>query len=260
MPKLTVSLAQFRIALADPARNWTAVEKWTQEAAKRGSHLMVLPELWSTGYALDRANAFAHPLNSGTFTQVANLATQANICIIGSILEKRGQDITNSAPFFGPKGQMLGLYRKLHLFRLMAEDSYLRPGQSPLIMDLPWGKTAVAICYDLRFPELFRRYALDGARLCIIPAEWPLERIDHWTTLLRARAIENQMYILACNSCGETGGTIFGGHSMVIDPWGKVIASAGEDPALLTVEIDLDRVDEVRKRITVFEDRRPELY
>lgn len=260
MPKMTVSLAQFRIALADTARNVTTVEKMVMDAGRRGSHLVVLPELWSTGYALDRANALASTLNTGIFTQVAALATQANTCVVGSVLEKRGNDITNSAPLYGPKGQMLGVYRKLHLFRLMAEDTYLRPGQAPLLLDLPWGKTAFAICYDLRFPELFRQYALAGAKLCIIPAEWPIERTEHWVTLLRARAIENQMYILACNACGETGGTTFAGHSMVIDPWGKVIAAAGEDPVLVTAEIDLDRVDEVRKRIPVFDDRRPELY
>lgn len=260
MPKLTVSLAQFRIALADTARNWTTVEKLVIDAGRRGSHLVVLPELWSTGYALDRANSLATTLNTGIFTQIAALATQNNICIVGSVLEKRGNDITNSAAFFGPKGQMLGIYRKLHLFRLMAEDTYLRPGQAPLLMDLPWGKTALAICYDLRFPELFRRYALDGARLCIIPAEWPIERTEHWVTLLRARAIENQMYILACNACGETNGTTFAGHSMIVDPWGKVIVGGGEDPALLTAEIELERVDEVRKRIPVFDDRRPEIY
>lgn len=260
MPKLNVSLAQFRIALGDTTRNWTTAEKLVMEAAKRGSHLVVLPELWSTGYALDRANALSTQLNSGIFTQLSTLATQANICILGSVLEKRGQEITNSATFFAPNGRMLGVYRKIHLFRLMSEDAHLRPGQSPLLMDLPWGKTGIAICYDLRFPELFRRYAVDGAKICMIPAEWPAERVEHWTTLLRARAIENQMYIVACNSCGETGGTTFGGHSMVIDPWGKIVTAAGEDPVLLTAEIDLDRVDDVRKRIPVFDDRRPELY
>ncbi|MCU0476146.1 MAG: carbon-nitrogen family hydrolase [Anaerolineae bacterium] len=260
MPKLNISLGQFRIALGDPTRNWTTVEKLAQDASKRGSHLLVLPELWSTGYALDRANALATPLNSGIFTQIAALATQSKLSIVGSVLEKRGQEVTNSATFFTPKGQMLGVYRKIHLFRLMSEDAHLRAGQSPLLLDMPWGKTAFAICYDLRFPELMRRYAVEGAKICIIPAEWPIERVEHWTTLLRARAIENQMYVVACNACGETGGTTFAGHSMVIDPWGKVVGMAGEDPSLLTVEIELERVDEVRQRIPVFEDRRPDLY
>jgi predicted amidohydrolase len=127
-------------------------------------------------------------------------------------------------------------------------------------MDLPWGATSIAICYDLRFPELFRRYAVEGAKLMMIPAEWPLERIEHWKALLVARAIENQCYIAATNAAGQTGNTVFGGHSMIVDPWGKIIVAGGESPAMLTAEIELDVVDEVRDRIPVLRDRRPELY
>jgi predicted amidohydrolase len=142
----------------------------------------------------------------------------------------------------------------------MQEDQYLQPGSSPLVLDLPWGRTGIAICYDLRFPELFRRYAVEGAKLTLIPAEWPMERVEHWRALLIARAIENQMYIVAVNTCGEIGGTTFGGHSMVIDPWGKVVVEAGEETALLTVDFELDRVDQARAKIPVLDDRRPDLY
>jgi omega-amidase len=156
---------------------------------------------------------------------------------------------------------MVGIYRKLHLFGLMEEDQYLAPGAAGLTMDLPWGTTGMAICYDLRFPELFRRYATqDGARLIVVPAEWPLERIDHWRALLVARAIENQAYIIATNAAGKTGDTVFGGHSMVIDPWGNIMVEAGETSQLLTVELDLTLVDTVRKRIPVFDDMRLDIY
>jgi predicted amidohydrolase len=127
-------------------------------------------------------------------------------------------------------------------------------------MDLPWGPTGVAICYDLRFPELFRRYAVEGAKMVIIPAEWPIERAEHWTTLLKARAIENQMYIVAVNNVGESGGTTFAGQSMIVDPWGKVVVAGGEEPGLFTAEVDFDRVNAIREKIPVFEDRRPDLY
>jgi predicted amidohydrolase len=260
MPKLVVSLAQMKINLGDPARNFTAMERLTTEAARRGSHLVVFPELWSTGYALERSVELSTVLNSGAFNQISKTATEHKISIVGSILEKRGADIMNSATFFAPNGGLMGVYRKIHLFRLMKEDVYLRPGASPLMMDLPWGKTGLAICYDLRFPELFRRYAVEGAKLVILPAEWPIERIEHWKTLVQARAIENQMYMVACNAAGEAGGTTYGGNSMVVDPWGKILTSAGEEPTLLTVEIDLDRVDTVRETIPVFQDRRPDLY
>jgi predicted amidohydrolase len=157
------------------------------EAARRGSQLVVFPELWSTAYALDRAQELASVLNTGLFTQVSGVATEHKISITGSILEKRGETVSNSAPFFAPNGRMIGIYRKIHLFRLMDEDKWLESGSSPLTMDLPWGKTSLAICYDLRFPELFRRYAVEGAKIVIIPAEWPIERVEHWRALLVAR-------------------------------------------------------------------------
>ncbi len=260
MAKLVISLAQMNIALGDERKNAALMERWAVEAARRGSHLLVLPELWSTGYALEQSKELAAVLNTGMFTQMGGIAQQNKISLVGSILEKRGQEVANSAPFFAPNGRMLGIYRKLHLFRLMEEDKWLQPGQSPLAMDLPWGNTALAICYDLRFPELFRRYAVEGARVMIIPAEWPLERIEHWRALLRARAIENQCYIIACNAAGQTGSTVFGGHSTIIDPWGKTVIEGGEAPLLLTAEIEMEVVDDVRRRIPVFDDRREDMY
>jgi omega-amidase len=260
MPKIVISLAQMRIALGDVGRNVTTAERLIVEAARRGSHLVVLPELWSTGYALDRANELATAVNAGMFAQVAKLARENKICVTGSMLEKRGMDVTNSAAFVSPTGQPLGVYRKIHLFRLMNEHVHLKAGAAPLLLELPWGRTGLAICYDLRFPELFRYYAVEGAKMVIVPAEWPAERAEHWRALLIARAIENQMYIVACNSAGETGGATFGGGSMIVDPWGKIVVAGGDDPGLFTAEIELDKVDQIRERIPVFDDRRPELY
>ncbi|NWF68443.1 MAG: carbon-nitrogen family hydrolase [Chloroflexi bacterium] len=248
------------IALGDVNKNYVNAEKLVTEAARRGSQLVVLPELWSTGYALEQAKELSSPLNTGMFQQLTTLATQNKISIVGSLLEKRGLEVANSAAFFAPNGRTMGVYRKIHLFRLMEEDKWLQPGSSPLTMDLPWGNTGIAICYDLRFPELFRRYAVEGAKVIVIPAEWPLQRIEHWRALLIARAIENQCYMIACNACGETGDTTFGGHSMIVDPWGKIVIEAGEAPVLLTAQIEMDTVEEVRARIPVFEDRRADLY
>jgi predicted amidohydrolase len=259
--KLSISLAQMNITLGDVRKNYNVMQEWSSEAARRGSHMVVFPELWSTGYALDNAKELASVLNSGMFAQVTTVAQQNKISIVGSILEKRGLEVNNSAAFFTPNGRMMGVYRKLHLFRLMDEDKWLQPGPSPLTMDLPWGRTSLAICYDLRFPELFRLYsAEENARMIIIPAEWPIERVEHWRALLVARAIENQCYIVACNAAGKTGSTTFGGHSMIVDPWGKIIIEGGESPMMLTAEIEMDLVDEVRQRIPIFEDRRTDVY
>jgi len=261
MAKLTVSLAQIHIALGDVSRNQRKMEVVATEAARRRSHMLVLPELWSTGYALEDAKQLADESNKGMFAQLSLVATQNKIAVTGSILEKRGMEVANSAPFFAPNGRMMGIYRKLHLFRLMQEDRYLQPGPALTAVDLPWGITGLAICYDLRFPEVFRSYAADmGAQIIVIPAEWPLARIDHWRALLIARAIENQCYIIACNAVGETGDTVFGGHSMIVDPWGEIVIEAGTEEQLVTATIELDRVQEVRQRIPVFDDRRTDIY
>lgn len=259
MAKLTISLAQMNIQLGDETRNLTTAQRMIAEASKRRSHLVLLPELWSTGYAWSEYRELATPPGQGKFSELSTMAQKAKLSIFGSILEKRGEQFANTGAFFANNGRTMGLYRKMHLFRLFQEDRYLQAGSSWLTMDLPWGLTGVAICYDLRFPELFRALADEGALLVLIIAEWPLERIDHWRTLVRARAIENQMYIAAVNSAGETGDTVFGGHSMIVDPWGKVIVEAGEEPMLLTGEVDLDTVESFREDIPILDDRRTDL-
>lgn len=261
MPRLTVSLAQMPIAFGDVKRNYAVMEKMVTDASARKSKLIVLPELWSTGYDLENAKSYADEMNKGMFAQLSKLATQHKMVITGSLLEKRGLEVANSMPLFAPNGRMMGIYRKIHLFQLMDEDTWLQPGNAPLSVDLPWGATGLAICYDLRFPELFRRYAVqDEVTMVIIAAEWPLARIEHWRALLIARAIENQCFVVATNTAGQIGDTVFGGHSMIVDPWGKIVVEAGEDPQLLTVDIEMDRVKEAREKIPVFDDRRDELY
>lgn len=262
MPKVVFSLAQMNVRPGDVQKNLSTAEAMIVEAgaSRRNTNAIVLPELWSTGYALERSRELSSQLNDGIFAQMATLATQNKVCIVGSVLEKRGMEVANSAPFFAPNGRMLGVYRKIHLFKLMDEDRFLQPGSAPLIMSLPWGDTALAICYDLRFPELFRKYAVSGAKVIIVPAQWPLERIEHWRALIVARAIENQCFIVAVNAAGQCGNTVMGGHSMIVDPWGKIVVEVGEQPTLVSAEIDTDYVDVIRARIPVFDDRRPEMY
>lgn len=261
MQKLTVSLGQMNIQPGDVEQNAAIFEQYAAEAARRGSSLVIFPELWSTGYVLEHAHDYASPLGEGMFERIADVANRHHTTIIGSILEQRDNEVANSAAIMSPDGEILDVYRKVHLFRLFDEEKYLQEGDAPVSLDMPWGKTGVAICYDLRFPELFRRYSVqDDVRVIIIPAEWPLVRIEHWRTLLMARAIENQCYVIACNSAGKSGETVFGGHSMIIDPWGKIVVEAGENPQLITATIDLDLVDEARRKIPVFEDIRQDIY
>ncbi len=257
---MRVSIAQFDVKRGAPRENLAVVRELAGEAASRCSDVLLLPELWGSGYDLERAEHDATGLEEGLFAEVADLAATYRLYVYGSLLSNIHGRPTNTGVLFGPDGRVVAEYSKLHLFRLMDEDRWLAPGPRPALAETPWGLAGLAICYDLRFPELFRGYALAGARLFFVVAQWPRARLDHWRTLLRARAIENQAFVLACNRVGETDGTPFGGHSAIIGPWGDIVAEAGSAPLLLTADVQVEAVEQVRRTIPVFEDRRPDVY
>lgn len=261
-----ISLIQMDCTLGKPKENFARAEPLIAQAAQQGSQLVVLPELWSTAYDLEHAAAHASSLaqragERGWFGKLARLARKHKVWLAGSLLEVQADGrFYNSMTIYGPEGRLKGVYRKIHLFRLMEEEIYLAPGQNTTLLQLPWGKTGLAICYDLRFPELFRHYALQGAQVILVSAEWPHPRRAHWRTLLRARAIENQCFVVACNRVGSSKGADFCGASAVIDPWGETLVEGGEQEMILTACIEPGAVDAVRSRIPVFADRRAELY
>ena len=259
---LTLALAQIDIILGDKAANLARVESLIARAADAGADLVLFPELWTTGYDLPRAAELAEPIPDGpTARQLRAWAAAYGLWIGGSMLERVEEGrMFNAATLFGPEDQTLGPYRKIHRFGPMAEDRWLEAGCEPGLFDPPWGKTGVAICYDLRFPELFRAYALAGARLILLPSEWPHPRLHHWRTLVQARAIENQCFVAAVNRTGRDRDNVFCGHSMVVGPWGDILAEAEETPDLLIVDFDLAEADTARQRIPILDDRRPECY
>jgi predicted amidohydrolase len=258
--KLTVSLAQIEIAVGNPEANLRKADEWLGEAARRGSDVVVFPEMWTTGFDWNRLETLSGQANE-IVAEVATLARKHRVWLSGSLLtlDEAGQ-ATNTSILFAPDGQQAGLYRKIHLFGLMAENQYLAPGRSLTTVETPWGQAGLAVCYDLRFPELFRTYALDNVMMVYLPAEWPHPRLAHWQTLLRARAIENQMYLVGVNCVGRDQMSQFCGHSALIDPWGDIIVEAGETEILLTATVETDLVTEVRQKIPIFNDRRPETY
>lgn len=260
MPEVTVSIAQMNVRDGDPRKNWATVQELVAEAARRGSDMIVLPELWDNGFALEKSKESASTLSGGLFAQVATLARSAKIVILGSMLEKRGVGVYNCCAVFTPVSGVTGAYRKIHLFEGMNEAQYLSPGEAPLTTDLPWGATSIAICYDLRFPELLRRYAVDNSKMVVIPAQWPAARINHWRTLLQARAIENQYFVIGCNRVGEYNGSTFPGHSMIVDPLGNILVELGDTESLATIKINTDVVGDVRVNFPVLQDRRPSAY
>jgi omega-amidase len=264
--KITVSVAQISVERSRPEVNLGKADGLMREAARRGSDLICLPEMWTTGFDWD-ANARMAQGQGPTVERVAELAREHGIWVSGSMLtDLEGGSASNTHILFDPRGRKRGIYTKSHLFTMMHEDRHEAAGSSLCTVDAPWGPTSLAVCYDIRFPELFRTYALKGALLTLIPAAFPHPRMAHWKVLTRARAIENQMFLVGTNQVGEEdfgpdGKAVYFGDSVIVDPWGEIVAEAGETgQELLTADIDLGKVDEVRARMTVLQDRRPDLY
>lgn len=258
---MKISLIQLDIAFGNPAANYAAAEQRIREAAAAGPDCLILPELWTTGYDLTRLERIADPDGQETKALMSGLAKELGVHIVaGSVASSRPAGITNSMYVFDRSGGLAGEYSKLHLFRLMDEHLYLQPGEAKGLFTLDNARCAGLICYDIRFPEWVRAHTAEGAELLFVSAEWPKPRLAHWRALLISRAIENQCYVIACNRAGADPANQFAGHSMIIDPWGDVICEAGEGEEIVTGEIDLHKVREVRKQIPVFADRRPELY
>ena len=261
---LSLSLAQMDVLLGDWEANLKQALAFIEEAADRGSELVILPELWSTGYALDRIGE----LSSHTeviLAELCGLASRRSLWLIpGSLPESGKEGVYNTAFVISPSGKVVSRYRKIHLFPLMEEDKYMEAGRNLVLAETPWGKVGLMICYDLRFPELARSLALKGARLLVVPAEWPGARLEHWRTLLRARAIENQFFVAGVNAgvnrVGSSDELEFLGSSAIIDPWGQTVVEGGPFPVLLNAEIDLSMVEEVRRKLPCFRDRVPSLY
>jgi omega-amidase len=256
---LTISLAQMNILLGSIEANYARAVEMIAGAKERGSQLILLPELWTSGYDLAKTQEHARS-NELMVDHLAEEAAEKNIFIGGSFLLQRNQGLYNTFVLIAPDGQRWQ-YEKLHLFRLMDEHLWLTPGNHTETASVAGNQIGMAICYDLRFPELFRQYALEGVSLILLPAEWPARRIAHWQVLLKARAIENQVFIAGVNTVGVTGSETFGGFSAVISPWGEMLVEgSGKEEELLTTTIDLSEIDQVRSQIPILSDRRPDIY
>jgi len=260
---MKISLIQMDVAKGDTERNYTKVSELVREAATHDGDVIVLPEMWNTGYALERIQDISDPEGRRTVALMSELSRKHKVNIIaGSIACRHGEDVFNTMMIFNRHGDKVAEYSKIHLFRLMDEHKYLQPGSRPCTFELEGVTFGAIICYDLRFPELSRLLALNGAEVLVVPAQWPYPRLAHWKTLLEARAIENQFFVAACNRVGvDPDKTEFFGYSRVIDPWGEVIGEIkDEKEGILTVEIDLSLIARVRETVPVFQDRKPSLY
>lgn len=259
-----VALIQSDIKLGEPARNQAHIF-CKMEQAMQGEvkpDILLLPEMWNTGYALRELCELADFEGQQNRTWLSQFARQYHVHIVaGSIAERRLDGRCFNTMFvFDQTGKEMGTYSKIHLFQLMQEHLYLTAGNQELVCKLANVQVGVAICYDIRFPEFIRKMALQGAQVLFVSAQWPQARLHHWRSLVVARAIENQMYVVACNRSGISGEEKFAGHSLIVDPWGEILAEGDEQERIITATLDLSLPKKVRDRIPVFPDRRPELY
>ncbi|MFZ0626550.1 MAG: DUF2848 family protein [Acidimicrobiia bacterium] len=222
------------------------------------SDLYLLPEIWSPGYFSFDSYADAAEMFQETSEFLSEQGKARGAYLHGgSIVERRGDRLHNTSLLFSPQGDLVASYRKIHLFGYQSrEQQILTPGDEVVVADTELGRIGMAVCYDLRFPEQFRRMTDMGARLFLIASAWPHPRVEAWTTLLRARAIESQAYLAAANGAPGAGGASLCGRSAIIDPWGVTLASAGVDTAEVVADIDLSGVDEARTRFPELTDRR----
>ena len=257
-----VACLQMDVKLACPEENFSHAERLIDEAAKSEPDVIVLPETWNTGFFPKEGLAqLCCKDGDAAKARIGGLAGKHKTNIVaGSVSNLRDGKVYNTAFVFDRNGNCIASYDKTHLFTPMGEDGYFTRGGRLCTFTLDGARCGVIICYDLRFPELVRKLALQGLDVLFIVAQWPKERVSHLRTLAMARAIENQMFVVCCNSCASANKTVYGGNSAVIDPLGRTISLAGESEELLLAECELRMLDGIRGSIPVFRDRRPELY
>ncbi|MCX5012965.1 carbon-nitrogen family hydrolase [Streptomyces sp. NBC_00555] len=224
-----------------------------------GSDLVVLPELWTVGaFAYEQFETEAEPLDGPTYAAMSEAARDAGVWLhAGSVVERAGDgSLYNTTLVLSPEGELAATYRKIHRFGFdQGEAVLMAAGDSLTTVELPEQTLGIATCYDLRFPELFRGLVDAGATTMVVAAGWPARRRSHWTLLSRARAVEDQSYVLACGLAGTHAGVEQAGHSLVVDPWGEVLAEAGPGEDVLTVDLDPDKVTDTRAQFPALKDR-----
>ncbi|HEY4426702.1 MAG TPA: carbon-nitrogen hydrolase family protein [Solirubrobacteraceae bacterium] len=259
-------------ATADPAANLAVADRLTRAAAADGATVIVLPEKWTAMGGEDELRAAAEPLDGPAVSWARTVARELAVDLVaGSILELvAGQEkLSNTCVHADPRGQVKAVYRKVHMFDVEVDGrSYLESALEQAGEEIVLSQTddgvglGLSICYDLRFPELYRILAVRGARIIAVPAAFTLATTRyHWETLVRARAIENQAFVIAANQVGRhPAGQQSGGRSMIVDPWGVVLAQSPDSEGHVLAELDLDRQQQIRASLPSLANRRPGAY
>ena len=257
---------------ADKAANLEKTERLVAEAAAGGADVVLLPEKWNAIGGVETLHEAAETIETGKSVEaMRGWASRHGITLVGGSITERREDrekLSNTSLVFDPDGELVALYRKIHLFDVdvgglrYRESEAEEPGEEPVVARLEGWPIGLTVCYDLRFPELYRILALEGAELVTVPAHFTLYTgKDHWHVLLRARAIENQNYVAAAAQIGETiPGKLSYGRSLIVDPWGTVVAQAPDEETVISAELDHSRLREIRAKLPSLANRQPDAY
>jgi predicted amidohydrolase len=239
--------------------NYEKVLRFANEAFEQGIDLFILPEMFSTGFSME-TSITAEPLDGRTPGFLRNLARSGNVNVVGGFALKRADGKPQNVSLaVDRKGRDYALYAKVHLISLLEEDEYYEPGNEAVVFEMEGIKASCFVCFDLRFPEIFRSVA-DRCGVIMVIASWPESRQNHWDVLLRARAIENQCFIVGVNRVGSGGGLNFKGGTAIIDPTGDLIAEGSDKEGLVSAEIDLDEVQRIRTSMPFLKGRKRDLF
>ncbi|MHA1490400.1 MAG: nitrilase-related carbon-nitrogen hydrolase [Promethearchaeota archaeon] len=260
--KLNIAIIQMQIWDGDKEKNLDNALKILESLTESNNppDIVCLPELFTTGFDLRKVESYAEEIPGKTIEKILKIS-QNKFIVIGTILELEKGKYYNTAFILGKNGELIAKYRKVHLFSPMLEKEFITPGdniKTHIISELNDLKVGIAICYDLRFPELFRIMALQGAEIIFVPSEFPSPKKKIWTTLLHARAIENQIYIIGVNRCGKGKSDDFFGYSLVSN--GNYIDHLSDNAEVKVFTIDLNTLEPIRQKIPLLKDRRTDLY
>ncbi|MCX6694180.1 MAG: carbon-nitrogen hydrolase family protein [Methanomicrobiales archaeon] len=255
---LLIATAQITPSWNDPPATFKRAEQFIARASAAGAKLIAFPEQFSTGWD-PRSEDMAEGPNGPVASTLLRLAAEYGVAIVGSVRERSHSKPRNTALVATPSGEVPATYSKVHLFSPEEEDLHYSAGDRPGVFQLSGVTFGFAICYDLRFPALFTRYADAGVECVVVPSAWPSSRLRQWCLLVRARALDGQYYVAGVNTTGTTPIGTYPGRSCTADPYGEVVAIAGEEEELLLTSIDPDIVIKARREVPVGSDRRRDL-
>jgi len=253
-----MKIASIQLSVGDQSKEQNIKHALEMVDQAPESDLIMLPEIWPSGFfSFDRYKTESEAITGQTVERFREKARRRNChLLMGSFVEQDGTDYFNTTLLINPAGAIAAQYRKIHLFGYQSQETkILTPGEQVVVADTPWGRSGFSTCYDLRFPELFRKMVDLNAAFFFVVSAWPMLRVAAWRLFNQARAHENLAYLVSCNCAGVNNGTQFAGHSMIVDPLGNILAEAGEEEEIITAEIEIDLVSATRSEFPALADR-----